>query len=271
MNLEPLKNSLHNSVWKMAPDNFLSFSERLKEIKLDVYSMTTDTGDDNDDQPNENGTICLYVNGPLVKGTGLDESDCQWLGITDLVYLEEDLREARDNPAVSTIVLVFNSPGGTCHCQSTAMLVQDISQTKDVIGYIDTMACSAAYEIASQCSELFVSSTGWCGFVGTIYTRADYTKMNEQAGVSYTFITSSPKKLYMNSDTTMTEDEKAWIEQSVMYLYEQFKDTVLSNRDIKEEYLDSSIFIGQQAVETNFADGVIVSLDDLAEKIMNKP
>ena len=267
MSVFQLQQSLDNNVWAMTPDSFISFKHTIDTYKNDLSAYTSDTITDNDDAPDTFGRVLINVNGTLVRGSGLPECVCDMLGITDLDYLDEDLTEARDNPDCEAVVILFNSPGGTVHAHSTALLIAEIAQNKDVIGYANAMCCSATYELAAMCSEFYVSDTAWCGFVGTIYTRADYTKANAQDGVGYTFITSSPKKLYLNPNTSMTEEEKAWIEESVMYYYGIFKEDVLSNRQIADEYLDASILIGQQAVDANLADGVVNNLDELAKQM----
>jgi len=237
-------------------------------MKADIYtnqnSNNSDDDDDDDTVWSESGTAFINVNGPLVRGTGMNDTLCNLCGVCELDNLDQLLMAARDNPDVSRIILIFNSPGGVSHSLSTALLIQQIAMEKDVIGYVPSTCCSAAYELASACSELYCGPTAWLGFVGVIYARADVTEMNGQLGIGYTFITSSPKKLYLNPNAKITPEEKEWIEQSVEYSYNQFKDLVLSNRDIDPKYLDSSIFIGEQAVKLNFADGIKNNLEELS-------
>jgi len=250
----------------MSPPDFLSFKQSIDGIKQDLSTFTIGTDTDDENVPDEFGRIFISVNGALVRGTGLDECVCDAIGITDLDYLDDSLMAARDKPDCKTIVLLFNTPGGTAHAHSTALLINEIAQAKDVIGYIGSMCCSAGYELASQCSELYASETAWYGFVGTIFTRTDNTEANNQVGASYTFVTSSPKKLYLNPNASITKEELEWIESVVTYSYEQFKDVVLSNRDIDDQYLDSSIFIGEQGLKLNFIDGIINNKDELNKK-----
>jgi ClpP class serine protease len=268
MNIASLEHNLENAVWSLPPDRFLALKEKFKTVKNDLAAYTSNGEDDADDQPDEYGRVFFNVTGELLRNTGLPEEVCNFIGITDLNYLDEDLREARDNEDVETIVLYFDSPGGTPSAHSTALLIQEITQTKNVIGYCSGMyCCSAAYNLAAMCDEFYVSATSLIGFVGTIWPRADYTDMNSQLGVKYTFIASSPKKLYLNPDAKATDDEITWIEKTVMYFYNIFKSDVLSNRNISEEFLDASIFIGEQAIETNFADGVINNNEALIKKL----
>ena len=257
-----LKSQTDNNVWALSPVDYLSFKARIDAVMNDAFTIGEATEDDTTD---DQGRFIINVNGVLVRGTGLPQSKCDMLNICELDNLDAQLKAARDNPDCKAIVMLFNSPGGTVHAHSTALLIQSIAQKISVIGYADAMCCSAAYQLAAMCSEFYVSETAWAGFVGTIYTRADQTQFNSQTGMSYTFITSSPKKLYLNPNAKITDDEKEWIGNSVMYYYDMFKADVLSNREIAEEYLDSSIFIGQQAVDANFADGLINSVSDLLE------
>lgn len=271
MNLLALRQSLDNSVWEMSPESFLSFKDSLTDLmKAELSTFTTSTGDDLL-IPDSDGVLTVPVNGTLVKHSGLSDDVCEFLNVTDLDNLEKNLVAAADSPDVSTILLQFNSGGGTTHAHSTAQLIREIAETKDVIGYTDSMCLSAAYNLAAMCSAFYVSETTWAGFVGTIYSRPDYTQANAEDGVKYTFVTSSPKKLYLNPDTEISPEELEWIKQSVLFSYELFKGDVLSNRDIDEQFLDSNILIGEQNVEANLADGLFKNLQDLKEKLKDSP
>lgn len=268
MNILALKDSLNNNVWNMSPDAFLAFKKKVDAISHDLTTYTTNNALDDDDlTPDAQGRVSINVTGQLLRGTGLSEGMADILGVTELDNLDQSLLAARDNPEIQTVVLYINSPGGTAHSYATALLVQELAIEKNVIGYVNAMCCSAAYMIASQCSELYCSGTAWGGFVGSIYTRIDTTQADEEDGTNYTFITSSPKKLYLNPRTTMSNDEQAWIQGVVMQSYEQFKGLVLANRNIGDPYLDSSIFIGQDLVTNNFFDGICNNTDELLKKI----
>jgi signal peptide peptidase SppA len=261
MNIQTVKQSLSNGIWALSPNDFLSLKSRIDGMKADLTIIPITNNDGN--TPDDNGRVVVNIVGELFRGTGLDSDTCDCIGITELDNLDAELISVRDNDAVKTIILKIESPGGTVHSHATAVLINEIAQTKNVIGYVSTMACSAAYELAAQCTELYLSDTAWVGFVGTIFVRADYTQANSGSGVGYTFITSSPKKLWLNPNTQITKNEQAWIESVVAYSYDMFKSSVLSNRTIDEQYLDSSIFIGSQAVKLNFADGVLNNFGEL--------
>jgi ClpP class serine protease len=265
MNTLQLKLNLDNNVWAMSPPDFLSFKQKVEGIKQDLSTYTvTGQQDDCDNCIDDNGNCIININGEFVRGTGLPAVVCDMIGIVDLDNLDAQLIQIRDNPGIcNKLFLNITSPGGTTHTHATALLIRQIAQQIDVIGYVGSMACSAGYLLASQCSELYVSETAWIGFVGTIFTRADITQANNIAGVNYTFITSSPKKLYLNPNVTATKEELEWIESAVIYSYEMFVDDVLTNRNIAEQYLDSSIFIGEQGVNLNFADGIVNNFNDL--------
>lgn len=215
-----------------------------------------------------NGLLKICIDGEIVKGTGLPEAVCDFVGVTDLDYLNQTIVDATSDDSVQQVLLDFNSPGGSPHSHTTALLVQELAQKKPVIGYSDGMVLSAAYNIAAMCDELYVSETAKSGFIGSIYARLDATAANKQAGLKYSFFASSPKKLYYNPDAPITKEEANYIQETVLYYYNIFKSDVLSNRKIAEEYLDATMFSGVQGVAPNIVDGVINSVQELEEQLL---
>jgi len=261
MNPLPILSSLDNGVLAMSAPDFLSFRAHLLSVIRNGITVTPSIGFGPSAQAQ--GAIArIPVNGLITRGCGLSEDDCSAINVTDLDYTDEYLRDARDNADISAILLPFNTNGGVDVAHPTAALINEIAQVKPIIGFASRIL-SAGYQLGSQCSELYVAPTAWAGFVGTIYTRVDLTEANKQDGIGYTFVSSSPKKLYLNPNAAITDEELAWIEQAVMFSYNIFRNDVLANRQLSEEALDSTIYIGQQAVDANLADGVVNSEVDL--------
>jgi ClpP class serine protease len=263
-----LRNSLDNETWEMTVPNFHLFRTKLDEaIKHSADYVTNGSNDNSNVQTDGSGLLYVPVCGDIVKGTGLSQDACNLINVTDLDYLNQTIRDAQENPSIDTVLFDFDTCGGSPHSHTTFQLIQELSQTKNVIGYSDGNCLSAGYHIAAACDEFYISETATVGSIGSVFARVDLTAANKDAGIAYTFFSSSPKKLYMNPNVEMTDEEAEWIEERLMYSYEIFRSDVLANRDIPEEALDASIFYGAQAVETNLADGIVQSVQDLADNL----
>ena len=81
----------------------------------------------------------------------------------------QQLRTARENPAVKAVVLVINSPGGSAAYSEELFLdVLDTRREMPVIASIDLLAASGAYYMAAAANEIYAKPTSAVGSVGVI-------------------------------------------------------------------------------------------------------
>ncbi|MCP5326777.1 MAG: S49 family peptidase [Oceanospirillaceae bacterium] len=104
-------------------------------------------------------------------------------GTAGTITKNDLLARALANPNITGVILLMDSPGG--QAGAGERMVQTIRKAdKPVIGVIDGMACSAMYEIAAACTEIYcVDQMSKAGSVGTFVTVADYSKQLEQMGI----------------------------------------------------------------------------------------
>ena len=210
----------------------------------------------------ETGTAIVSVEGIIGKRLSMLETMC---GGVDLDEVTNQLRQARDNPEVTNILLYFNSPGGTVTgVREAGEVIKEVNAVKPIIGYSDTVCASAAYWLASQCSAFYCAASADIGSVGVYSIFMDYSKQLENEGIKVNAIYSGKWKLAGADFKPMTDEEKQMFKADIDGIHAQFNAAVLSNREIKLEYLvDSNVFRGEAAVMNNFADGIISSLDDM--------
>lgn len=126
------------------------------------------------------------------------------------------IQSADSNPDIDAIVLCLDSPGGTV--SGTEELANIIKGTsKPIIAYVEDMACSAAYWLASCCDEVIANnSTAQVGSIGVLMSFADAQPMWEAKGVKFHTVTAP-----QSTDKTKTfENLRAGD-------YEEYKNTVL--------------------------------------------
>ncbi len=102
------------------------------------------------------------------------------------------LASARDNPEVGAAIIDTDSPGGTvAGSAEAAHAVADLAAVKPVIAFVDTLAASAAYWIASQASQIWMTPSGEVGSIGIRAMHADISKMLGDMGVNITEVASA--------------------------------------------------------------------------------
>jgi signal peptide peptidase SppA len=202
-----------------------------------------------------NGVATIPVTGPLVRHADIfDEIS----GATSYDALRKDLQVALDDPNVRSIVLRINSPGGeVTGCQELCDAIFAARAQKRIVAYVDGMACSAAYWIASACDEIVTAPTGELGSIGVMLAWIDDRGALEAHGYKeIRFVSSqSPKK---NPDPE-GKVGKAEYQKLVDDLAAVFVASVARNRgvsvdEVLEKFGQGGLFVGEHAVAAGLAD-----------------
>lgn len=206
------------------------------------------------------GVAVIPVDGVLAKRMNLMT---QISGGTSMQTLGSDIQEAIDDPAVRTIILNVDSPGGTVDgTQELSNLIFAARGTKPIIALADGTMASAAYWIASAADQVFVSSdTAQVGSIGVVATHVDVSGAQSQSGVKTTEIAAGRYKRIASQYAPLSPEGRQSIQDQVDYTYSVFVNDVARNRGttpeaVVEDMADGRIFLGQQAIDAGLADGV---------------
>lgn len=210
------------------------------------------------------GTAIIPVVGSLVNRGG-------WIGansgMTSYEGLSAQLRDAEADADVASILLDIDSPGGEATGMfAVAEQVRLVGQTKPVTAFVNDMAASAAYGIASAANEIVVSSTSVVGSIGVVMTHMDRSRQLERSGVKPTLIYAGRHKVDGNPFGPLSETVQADLQTEVMKFYDQFVSLVdrgrpgMSQQAIRDT--EARTYIGQDAIERGLADRM-ASLDEV--------
>jgi len=170
------------------------------------------------------------------------------------------LSSAMMDPAVRSVVISFNSPGGTLHgCDDFAALIRQMTATKPIIAHVTGMACSAAYLLASACQRIVTGAAGEVGCLGVMTTFVDDREWQEKTGIRYRRVVSSqtPNK---NMDPA-TEPGLAQLQANLDRHADIFLGAVARYRGVSistvlQDYGAGADFVGLDAVAAGMADEV---------------
>lgn len=212
-------------------------------------------------------TFVLPIDGALVhKTSGLQTMS----GIQSYESMQEQLEEARNDPAVKSVLLDMRSPGGVTdglfdffdYVKSYDKPVYALSR--------DTMA-SAAYLIGSACDKLYVTQSGKVGSIGVVAMHMDQSARDKAEGVKPTFIYAGKYKTAGNSHEPLEGEALEYLQESVLDSYEMFVNAVAEARGIDPQVIrdtEARVYRGKKAVSIGLADGVRTfdaTLKELAE------
>ena len=177
----------------------------------------------------------------------------------------EALRRAEADPAVSAVLLDFDSPGGTvAGCQEVAQAVAGLS--KPCAAYTGSLMASAAYWIGSATGRVYATETAELGSIGVVMTHVDASKALEEAGLAVTVIASGELKAAGNPYGALSEQERAYFQAQCDGICAVFKGAVAQamglDIDQASAWAEGRVFLGGEAVNLGLATAVVGGRDE---------
>lgn len=222
----------------------------------------------------DGGVAIVPVLDSLVnRGAWLDSRS----GLTSYEGIAAQIRDAADDPDVHSILLDISSPGGEASgMASLAALIRSVRQTKPVVAFVNDMAASAAYGIASAANEIVISPTSMLGSIGVVMLHADRSGEFAEAGVKPTLIFAGSHKVDGNPFEPLSDSVRAELQASVDAYYEQFLEVVAAGRGTRlsadmARATQARTFIGSNAIAQGLADRTASLEEVLSQMSQSSP
>ena len=173
-----------------------------------------------------------------------------------------DLAHAVADPNVAAVVIDVHSPGGSVYgVEELSDRIHSLRGSKPIVAVANSMAASAAYWIASQADELYVTPSGDVGSVGVIAAHIDVSAATEKRGERRTFVTAGRFKAEGNPYEPLGEDARAALQERVDAYYGKFVSALARGRGVSEDAVragfgEGRLVMAAQAVDRGMADGV---------------
>jgi len=245
--------------WAMLPDALNQTLELFRKIDLhlhlqqqqEIQQAARSTRGENAGQ-----VAVIELTGKLMK------QQASMGGGTSTVQARRDIRTAANDPDVSAILLKIDSPGGTA--AGTEELAQEVAAAKakkPVWAYVEDLAASAAYWVASQTSHIVANATGLVGSIGTYGVVQDMSGAAAMEGVKVHVVRAGEMKGVGTPGTEITTDHLADMQRIVNDLNEHFLAGVTSGREnltAKQvrELADGRVYIADEAKKLGLIDAV---------------
>lgn len=212
----------------------------------------------------------------LIKVRGVVSRYASWMhdicGGTSTEALAKSLSASIEDPKVRALVLWIDSPGGQVNgLNELAEMIYAARGRKKIVAYVGGQACSAAYWLASACSEVVIDATAELGSVGTVAGFRILPPVDGEQRIEIVSSNAPNKRL----DPTSKEGQAA-VQIIVDDLEGVFLDAVARNmavtRDkVLADYGRGGTFIGAKAVKQGMAhrlgslEGLIAELSGRAQ------
>lgn len=198
--------------------------QMIGDIRAAVYSEPSA-----DSQPYtvENGVALISIAGMLTPKPTLSAS---LFGEAETTYsdISNALAAADSDYEVESISLLIDSPGGYWDGLDVAM--QNLSETKKpVTAYIENMATSAAYGLASQADKVVAVSRGvMAGSIGVASEVYDRTEADKKGGVQRHVMTNTTSR--DKRPNVATDEGKSVIQSELDDIYDVFEGRIVEGR-----------------------------------------
>lgn len=172
------------------------------------------------------------------------------------------LKSLGRDDSIDAVMLVIDSPGGTvAGTIDLADAVYAVRQIKPVVAYIEDLAASAAYWIASQGTAVYANNAGAViGSVGAYFVMIDMSRMFEARGIETVVIRSGANKGVGVAGDTITDSQRQGVQRRVDAIAKLFVAGIGRGRGITakaiEPMADGSVFPSTMAIAAGLIDGV---------------
>lgn len=212
----------------------------------------------------ESGVGIIPIRGPI--GMGLTEFEKD-LGCTDVNDLAQWFDQMQADPKVKRLLLDVDSPGGTIlGIPEFAQMVA--ASKKPVAAFTATEMCSAAYWIASQADEVFATPSSYVGSIGVYIAFEDYSVMYSNYGVKVEVIKSGDLKGAGIAGTSLTDGQRAQLQDRVVELHNEFKGVVTSTRTtVQDDSMRGQSFTGNEGAARGLVTGLVSSRAEMLRRM----
>lgn len=176
------------------------------------------------------------------------------------------------DPRAKSAVVVWDSPGGNVlGVPVAAQAMRNLAAAKPTVSLVDNTMASAAAWVGTGANAIYITgATDQVGSLGVI-GRLSWGKASPN---SMEFIRGKYKAAAVNGQAPSAE-YIAYYEAQLDHLYTLLIDAVAENRGVSAEQVlqnmaDGRVFIGQQAIDAGFVDGVS-TLEPLVEQLATNP
>jgi len=169
------------------------------------------------------------------------------------------INDIQNDDSMEGVIVEIDSPGGSPFASEEIMnALKGID--KPTVAVIRERAISGAYLIASATDRIFASEFSDIGGIGVTMSYLDYSRQNEQDGITYQQISSGKFKDSGDPDKPLTHEEYEYFMRDAKIMHEALVRIVVTNRNLDVEKVveltDGSSMLGEMARENGLIDEI---------------
>lgn len=146
----------------------------------------------------------------------------------------EDMDEALETKEYKEILFIMSSPGGSpTASEELSEYLKTLNKTIPITMYVESIAASGGYYIASSIKPLIANKNAIVGSIGVIMPHYNFEEFAKKVGVEENFLAAGKFKKPVSSFKAITEEDKEYLKGNVlMPMYDNFLQSVADNRGL---------------------------------------
>lgn len=277
---------INQSLWLITPEGLntilMIVSERMQDGRLSEEELETRLASfggrrsSNDDKAYNviNGVGILPIQGPIFGKANLMT---EFSGATSMEAFQQDFRAMMKDDAVDSIIMDFDTPGGTSDLiEEVGQEIYDARGKKPIYSCVNTTCGSAGLWLATQADKVFSTPSGMVGSLGAYTVHQDQSVSDAQNGVKFTFISAGKYKTEGNPHEPLSHEAIQHRQEQVNEVMGSFVGAVARGRGADDEYVSANYGEGRmltpkQALEVGMIDGIQSYDDILSSATVDRP
>lgn len=201
------------------------------------------------------GVAVIPIYGPIARKP--QDWEREYLGVVAQEDIAREIERAQSDGSVRSVLFDIDSPGG--HAIGTpelAAAVALLKARKPCVAFTSGIMGSAAYYIGSQASAVVATGSAHVGCIGTVLSFLDVSGWYEQMGVKREVIVNdgATYKGMAYPGTSLTEEQRAFLQAEITKSGEKFKDAVRKARGVPNDAMRGQTLSGDDAVRARLVD-----------------
>ena len=181
--------------------------------------------------------------------------------ISDSRQTMDDIIRFKEDPAIKGVIIRINSPGGSVGpTQEIYREVVKLKEKKKVFVSMGSLCASGGYYIAAAGEKVYANPSSITGSIGVIMQSVILEDLMKMIGVKSNTIKAGDLKDAGSPFKEMTPEERAYLNEVVKNIHEQFIKDIADGRKMDLEktrkLADGRVYTGLQAQEVGLVDNI---------------
>jgi signal peptide peptidase SppA len=277
-----LLGQLASQAWAMHPDHLANLSSVLHrwsvgeaaspDVMAEVHAAQAARAARKATPTNAAGNIAVLNLWGVMSQKANMVDEASGGGGTSTQAFTAAFKDAMSDTSVAAILIDLDSPGGSV--SGTPELAAEVLKArgvKPVYGFVNGLAASACYWVASACEAIYSTQSGSAGSIGVYTAHTDASEAMKKAGLAQEFISAGKYKVEGSSNGPLSAEARAFTQSQIDTYYNVFTNDVARGRGVaaaavRNGFGQGRCLLADDALRAGLIDG-ICSFEQVVAKL----